>query len=134
MTQIKMPAEQDFLHWCHVLIFFLLDPSNAQQTLGAYITPDGSGKKQLKVLKEKTRHYGVKSLKKQGGLSNSERWTSYHTVIHLALTYPLMAHSFSDNDLKTNQTLLDQENLHSCGLNEHFPKKMFYMVHGNMGA
>ena len=83
-----------------------LDPSNAQCTLGAYITLDGSGGKQLEVLKEKTRHW-CKCLSKQGGLSNSERWTSYHAIIHLALMYPLMVHCFSHKDLKPIQTLLD---------------------------
>ena len=95
----------------------------------------GTGKKQLKILLNNVKHW-CHSLSKQGGLTPKEHLLSYFAIAHPALIYPMIGHSFSTTDLQPLQMKPDQENLHVCSLNKHFPHAVLYgpLCYGGLGV
>ena len=75
-----------------------LDMTDVQHTLWVYIAPDGSGVKQLKILKEKMISW-CKCLWKKEGIKNQDRLVSYQALICPALVCLFITHNFIAKDL-----------------------------------
>ena len=111
------------------------EATEAQRTLGSHIAPDGSHSKQLEVLMGKLNDW-------QNCLSNinaanlQAKWLSYKNVFLKKILYPLIGHTFHQDDLVELQTPVDRHLLHILGLNEHFPRAVLYapLKFGGLGC
>ena len=70
-----------------------LEPSEARETLGLWIAPDGNQTAQFTALVDKATHWASKI--RSGRLNFAECWISLTTGILKTLEYPLMATSLS---------------------------------------
>ena len=112
-----------------------LEANDAQRTLGAFIAPDGTITKQLSVLHDKLKEW-KQCLRNMNSRNLRARWLSYQNVFLRKVMYPLIGHSFGDDDLLSVQQPVDVEVLHILGLNEHFPRDVLRapMLYGGLGC
>ena len=75
-----------------------LRQDEAMEMLGVHLAPNGSEKKQLTVMREKSEEWS-RSIK-DSYLSRYEVWTAFTTGILKSLEYPLAATSFSQTQLR----------------------------------
>lgn len=64
------------------------------------------------------------------------KWLSCKTAFMRKIMYPLIGHSCERSDLIPIQRPVDNEILHILGLNEHFPRDVFYapLKYGDIGC
>ena len=111
------------------------EADDAQRTLGSFIAPDGSCRRQLDVLQGKLMEW-KQCLRNLSPANLQARWLAYQNVFMRKVMYPLIRHSCTASDLHFLQKPVDRELLHILGLNEHFPRAALYapLKYGGMGC
>ena len=101
-----------------------LSAHSAHKTLGHYISPAGTNKKQLEVLKE--RSDGVASTLMASGLSRSETWTYYFSTYLPSVGYSLPMQHFGQKELNQVQSKALNCIIARCGFNRHTHRAIIF--------
>jgi hypothetical protein len=97
-----------------------MDPSDAAETLGVWLAPDGNNKQAIIALLEKSTLWADKV--RTGYLTPSEAWLSMSTTISKQLEYPLLALTLSAADCKRIEAPMLQQTCASSFLFKGFPR------------
>ena len=108
----------------NLLLIPQLSAHTAHKTLGHYITPAGTNKKQLEVLAEKSAEIATTLM--ASGLSRSETWTYYFTTYLPSIGYPLPMHHFSRKELNRVQSKALNCIIARCGYNRHTHRAIIF--------
>ena len=101
----------------HFTLVPQLSAHSAHKTLGHYITPAGTNKKQLEVLTTKSDY--IATTLANSGLSRAETWTYYFTTYLPSVGYAIPMQHFTRNELQQVGKKALNSIIARCGYNRH---------------
>ena len=108
----------------HILKIPQLSAHAAHKTLGHYLTPAGTNKKQLEILKEQSDELATTLM--ASGPSRSKTWTYYFSTYLPSLCYPLPMHHFGRKELNHIQSKALNYIIARCGFNRHTHRAIIF--------
>lgn len=109
----------------------LTPPTEAKETLGVYLSPDGSNTTQVTYLKQKTQQWAEKV--RTHHLTPQNAMLSIHTTILSTLRYPAPALSLSKSEWHDITKPLHQSGLQAAGFSSKIPKAIRHGTINNLG-
>ncbi len=101
-----------------------MEPTVARRTLEAILAPSGSSKAQLRHTLETAQDYVGKI--KHSKLNNKAKWTALTTILQPKLLYPVMSCQCNPKELEKIERAIVRAKCNALGLNEHFPRAIYY--------
>jgi hypothetical protein len=108
-----------------------LDPSEARETLGVYLAPDGNNREAATQLKVKAKHWS--DLVLTGHLSAKDVRLALDTTVIKSLEYPLTALTLSEKQCKTIMAPILAVALPKTKVSRTFPRDVVYGPKSLMG-
>ena len=101
-----------------------LPPTTSKEALGIQVRPDGSMEDEVEYLKQKVAKWcdGIRTRKRTG----YEAWYCLSSTIMKTLEYPLVATSFTEDQVKAIMSPLLKVTLNLCGIQKRLPRPLLY--------
>ena len=109
----------------------LTPPTVAKETLGVYLSPDGSNSTQVEYLKQKTLQWSEKV--RTHHITPQNAMLSIHSTILSTLRYPAPALSLTKQEWHAITTPLHQAGLQAAGFSNKIPKAIRHGTTNNLG-
>lgn len=101
-----------------------MTPQDLRWMLGAIISPDGSGSKQIQHLIYKAKEIFGNFV--NSSLSQQDKWIAVTSVIEPSLIYPLVSTFYYEKDIHPLDSITSEMKCLSLGLNWHFPHAILH--------
>jgi hypothetical protein len=108
-----------------------LEPHEAYETLGVFLSPDGNLDAQVKKMKEAVKKW-VEGLR-TGSISKAEVWIALHSTITRTLMYSLPAIRITKAQCESIMAPLLQYCLPALGVCRNFPRNLVFSTLDYMG-
>ena len=102
----------------------ILDPSEARETLGVELAPDGNNDKAIAEMKKKATDWAEKI--RIGLLPKEESWQSIATTITKSLEYKLPALTLTKEQCDSIMNIVLKAGLQSSNISSKFPRAVVY--------